>query len=231
MEFYKRHLPHWQPEGAEFFITFRLTGSLPKEVIARIKNERNILLKEAKYKIDSSGILPGQQRESDKMSDLRVTIQQKIFKKYDLLLDNAKSGPTWLQKKSVATVVQEALHFYDNKAYDLYAYCVMPNHVHVVFKHLGVNEEMNELNDVYPITKILHSIKSYTALECNKILARTSAFWQSESYDRVIRDQDELENTIRYTLTNPVKTGLISDWEQWSHTYCKPELIETFKLM
>jgi REP element-mobilizing transposase RayT len=209
VEYYKRHLPHWQPEGAEFFIPFRLAESLPVEAVNKLKSYRK-------------------QLEKQDDSKIKDEIQGQIFKKYEGLLDQAGSGPTWLKEKNVAGVVQNSLHFYDSKAYDLYAYCVMPNHVHVVFKHLGDNEEINELNDVYSITKILHSIKSYTALECNKVLNRAGAFWQSESYDRVIRDQDELENTIRYTLHNPVKAGLVERWEEWSYSYCKSEFVDTF---
>jgi hypothetical protein len=64
------------------------------------------------------------------------------------------------------------------------------------------------------------------AKKSNKVLNRKGKFWQPESYDRVIRDDRQLENKLRYTLYNPVKAGLISDWKQWPHTYCKPEFID-----
>ncbi len=71
----------------------------------------------------------------------------------------------------------------------------------------------------------MKNIKSYTAKEANKILGRSGKFWQNESYDRVIRDEKELENKIKYTIYNPVKSGLVSDWKHWPYTYCKPEFI------
>ena len=104
----------------------------------------------------------------------------------------------------------------------------MPNHVHAVFKHMNTGDKKKSSKNEYPITVLLHSIKSYTALECNKILGRTGAFWQSESYDRVIRDQKELENKIRYTLNNPVKAGLIQKWQDWPYSYCRSEFVDTF---
>lgn len=100
----------------------------------------------------------------------------------------------------------------------LYAYCIMPNHLHLVFRHLIWDE-----NKVHPITDIMRNFKRYTARECNRILNRRSPFWQPESYDRVIRDNNELENTIRYTLNNPVKAGLAKQWDEWPYSYCKPE--------
>lgn len=103
----------------------------------------------------------------------------------------------------------------------------MPNHVHLVFRLLDQTEK-TDCSEEYKVTKVLHSIKSYTALECNKVLGKSGPFWQPESYDRVIRDQEELENTIRYTLNNPVKAGLVENWQDWPHSYCKPEFTETF---
>ena len=209
MAYYKRHLPHWQPAGARYFITFRLGGSLPHKVIQELQ-----LLREQFNNEEKTDTISEQQK-----------LQRKVFQKYENLLDKADSGPLWLRKKGVASIVENSLHFYNDKKYDLYAYCIMPNHVHIVFKHLDLGTK----NDKYPITTLLQSIKSYSALECNKILKRTGSFWQSESFDRVIRGQDELENTIRYTLENPVKAGLVQQWEDWSYNYCKPEFIDAFK--
>ncbi|MCW9708460.1 transposase [Fodinibius salsisoli] len=213
MSFYKRKLPHWQPEGGEHFITIRLKGSLPGSAINRLKNLRRQL-----------------NNADDEINEgLEVLIQRKIFKKYEEFLDEGVTGPTWLRRKNIAAIVRDSLHFYDSQAYDLYAYCLMPNHVHVAFKHLDIQKEPDESRNDYPITKIMQSIKSYSALKCNKILNRKGTFWQPESYDRVIRDYEELENTIRYILNNPVKAGLVQKWERWPHNYCKSEFIKMFK--
>ncbi|HEX6982988.1 MAG TPA: transposase [Balneolaceae bacterium] len=127
-------------------------------------------------------------------------------------------------KIPVTQVVEEALHYRDSKKYDLYVYCLMPNHVHLVFQHLNNASSSKS----FPITEIMKGLKRYTALKCNKTLGRKGAFWQSESYDRVIRNQDELEKTIRYTLNNPIKAGLVNYWQEWPYNYCKPEFKESF---
>lgn len=178
-----------------FFTTFRLAGSLPKQAIEKLQSYRN-------------------QLQEGKEFDHQIT--KKIIQKYERLLDKAETGPTWLMQQNVADIVQNALHYYDEQRYDLYTYSIMPNHVHLVFRHLTHN---GETENKYPVTDILHSIKSYTALECNKILEREGAFWQTESFERVIRDQDELENTVWYVLNNPVKAGLVDHWQDWPYSY------------
>lgn len=206
MNFYKRKLPHWQPEGGEYFITIRLNGSLPRSAIDRLKNFRKQLY----------------DNYSENEEGLDVYIQRKTFRKYEELLDKGNTGPTWLGQNEIANIVEESIHYRNNKVYDLYAYCIMLNHVHMVFRHLkGERERKN------PITNIMRNFKRYTARECNKRLHRSGAFWQSESYDHVIRDSDELEKTVKYTLNNPVKAGIIENWKDWPYAYCKPEFLES----
>ncbi|MGK7369371.1 MAG: transposase [Candidatus Halalkalibacterium sp. M3_1C_030] len=230
MSFYKRNLPHWQPSGADYFVTFRLAGSLPAEAVAKIKNERAQRLFKLKNATSSSGSLPEQHKTSagsDRLSDLQLQIERSTFLKYEALLDKADKGPIWLDQPDIANKVQEAIHYRNKKEYDLYACCLMPNHVHLVFKLIEQNEISEETHE-YLVTDILKSLKWFTALKCNELLERSGQFWHSESYDRVIRDSQELENTIAYTLNNPVKAGFVENWEDWPYSYCKPEFLELF---
>ncbi len=63
-------------------------------------------------------------------------------------------------------------------------------------------------------------LKGSTARECNKLLKRTGAFWQHESYDHVVRNEDELRRIVEYVLNNPVKAGLVEVEEDWMWSYC-----------
>ena len=232
--YYKRNLPHWQPDEAEFFVTFRLAGSLPKEAVAHLKNEKNRLLSAGRREICSSGSLPeqlglvkGESAGSDRLSDLHAEIRQAIFKKYEQLLDLNEVGPTWLKKVPVADIIKEAIHHRDQKEYDLYAYCIMPNHVHMVFKLIKQKDSSGN-DSQYLLTSILKSLKWYTALKSNQILKRTGSFWQPESYDHVIRGSNELGRIISYTINNPVNAGLVEKWEEWPYTYCRPDFCETY---
>jgi REP element-mobilizing transposase RayT len=158
-------------------------------------------------------------------------MQSVYFGKFDKLLDASDFGPTWLKKKEIAEIVKDAIHFYDNKKYNLVCYTIMSNHVHQVFKPLvgRISDSTNLPSEAeasrnrvsgYIVTKILQDLKRFTARECNKILNRTGTFWQHESYDHVVRDYDELQRIVKYVLNNPVKTGLCEKWEDWKWSYC-----------
>jgi len=239
--FYKRNLPHYQPIGFTFFITFRLAGSLPAETIFRLKKE-----KEKELKVVASYIDKKIRYEEYKFW------QSRYFGKFDHLLDLTTTGPRWLGEKKIAEVVKELIHSFDKIYYELICYCIMPNHVHIIFTPLNVdrsvasiknkNEEQNSVSidskkinlkqsadeagaSFYIVTKILQDLKSKTALEANKILNRFGAFWQHESYDHAIRNFDELKQTTEYILNNPVKAGLCERWEDWEWNYCNFDLI------
>jgi len=107
------------------------------------------------------------------------------------------------------------LQYRDRKVFDLHAFSIMSNHVHVVFEPLSKSEWHSDL------PKIMQSLKRHTARQANIILGREGAFWQDESYDRVIRDNNEYVRTVSYVLENSVKAGLVSKSEDWKWSYCK----------
>ena len=213
MSYYRRHLPHWQPKNATFFITFRLAGSLPSSAIVRLKREKV----ELQCRLDKHKLNP----------KLSSSIEAKIFSTYEEILDSNLGGPHWLARSDIAEILTESIEYRNHKKYDLIAYCIMPNHVHMILKLLTHNLKDVESKD-YPLTRVLQGLKSYTALIGNRKLNRSGPFWQSESYDHVIRDYDELERVIIYTLNNPVKAGLAVHWKKWRHSYCDPALLPDF---
>ncbi len=203
--FYRRHLPHWQPAGATLFITFRLAGSLPRTVIAALQEKRE------QEERALSHISDAQECQKQTYLDAR-----RAFGRWDAALDISDSGPRWLTDPQVAAVVVEALHYRHGQVYDLLAFCVMPNHVHLVCTPL-----QDEDGKYHALHRILQSLKRHTARQANKILKRQGAFWQAESYDHVVRDTDELARIVQYVINNPVKAGLAPDWEAWPWTYVK----------
>jgi hypothetical protein len=60
----------------------------------------------------------------------------------------------------------------------------------------------------HDLPEILHSWKSFSAKEANKALSRSGVFWQEESYDHLIRDEDDFRHALTYVLDNPEKAGL-----------------------
>jgi putative transposase len=211
--YYHRHLPHYQPEDATFHVVFRLAGSLPAQVIEELKQGR----KKSEQKSNNSKNTYTQYK---KLAQRRKT----NYEQFDSLLDQSSGEPHWLKEPDVAMIVKEAIHYRDSEVYNLLAYCIMPNHVHMLFELLSDTVGRNSIS-TYKVTNIIGALKKHTALQANRILQRSGAFWQHESYDHVIRDNNELENTLWYILFNPVKAGLTKEWEQWKWSYCKPELM------
>ena len=188
-EFYRRHLPHWQPKGAVFFVTFRLKFSLPREVTARLHEQHSLRT--------------GQLTNGE------------AFANWDSFLDNEKSGPRWLARADVAAIVGDVIRVWDRQEYELYAYCIMPNHVHAV---------LEPLRREVCLSQIMRSVKGRTARAANKALCREGAFWQDETYDHVIRNNEEFVRIIAYVLNNPVKAGLVGQWRDWPGTFCRDGL-------
>jgi len=199
--YYQRNLPHYQPPGATLFVTFRLAGSLPKEVIQRLEFEKH------REKLELHRITELKAREYT-----AYQAQKRLFAKWDAELDAAENSPHWLTEPGIADLVCAAMHHMDNQVYTLDAYCVMPNHVHLVCTPLAKDET------VYPLSKILHSLKGYTARKANLVLGRHGDFWQHESYDHVVRNSAELARIVEYVRMNPIRAGLPTKW-----VYCRAE--------
>lgn len=116
-----------------------------------------------------------------------------------------QKGSCILQQESIAEIVQNALLFFHKERYYLYAWCIMPNHVHAV---LTPYENQN-------VSAILHSWKSFTASKINNVLNRSGKVWEKESFDHLIRNKDHLERFISYTENNPVKAKLCYTANEW----------------
>ncbi len=192
---FRGKLPHLKKEGAVYFVTFRLAGSLPAHEIARLKHERAAILEQARA---AKSPLTWHEEEQ---------LLAWYCDKVEALLD-AGHGACWLSKREIASLVADALKFFDGQRYELRAWVVMPNHVHVIVWPLPG----------HTLSDILHSWKSFTSKAANKLLGRTGEFWQGESFDHLIRDEASRARLVAYVENNPVKARLCKapeDW-QWS---------------
>jgi len=129
----------------------------------------------------------------------------KQFLKADLTLDAAATGPRWLSDPEIACYAENAIiRGAELGHYGLYAYVVMPNHVHVL------------LAPQVPLRRITGGIKGVSARDANGALGRTGkAFWQDESFDHWIRNGAQFERIRNYIERNPVKAGLTARPDAW----------------
>ena len=128
------------------------------------------------------------------------------FRLRDQQLDRSRTGPFWLRDARVATMIENTLHHGETirQFYHLYAWVIMPNHVHAVFE------------PQVTLPAIMHWLKGRTGRVANRLLGRTGLpFWQDESYDHWIRSTKELEDVIAYVENNPVNAGLAKTADQW----------------
>ena len=194
------YLPHVKVDGGTYFVTFRLHDSLPREVFIRLKRKADTAI--AKLSV---GATP-EEREH--------IAERELFRAIDEQLD-VGHGQCWLRRLEVAELVSGALRHFDGTRYRLSAWVLMSNHVHVV---------VTPLPEV-TLSSVLHSWKSFTAKEANKLLPEkiTREFWQKESFDHWCRDAGEVLRCVRYTEGNPSKANLCQyaeDWP-WSSAYAE----------
>lgn len=213
------NLPHWYQPGHAHFITYRLAGTIPTALLQSWRLDRDRQLEIG----PPDGITS---------SEYRSRLHKQLFANYDAHLD-ASQRDRCLADNRIATIVRENLYHHHGHKYELLAYCIMPNHVHVLLQpfvlpagagpsvaeaasfgneHCFSDEAPDERS---PLSAIMHSLKSYTANRANAVLDRSGQFWQHESYDHWVRDLDELERIVWYIQQNPVRAGLCTSPREW----------------
>ena len=201
--YYERTLPHYQPPGATLFLTYRLFGSLPATVIERLRTEA----KELQSRLCSI--------HEPKLRAAQADYYQRyLFGQWDEAIHADRVGPQWLVNPGIASLLWDSILSRDGKVYSLHTCCIMPNHVHMVFTPL-----LRTSDEYYSLASIMGSLKGYTAREANALLERKGQFWQHESYDRAVRNEEECMRIIAYVIENPVKAGLVKDASEWPWTY------------
>lgn len=105
-----------------------------------------------------------------------------------------------------AEAVEQTLLHYDVERYTLHAWCVMPNHVHV----------LASTNMDHELGKIVQAWKGFSAKEINKLLGRSGRLWAADYFDRFVRDQRHYETSKAYIESNPVNAGLCARPQDWA---------------
>jgi len=176
-------LPHFDEKYRIQSVTFRLADSLPKCELVKLE--------------ESLKLLPAE----------RFEIEQR--KRIESFLD-AGHGCCALKHDAIAETIQKTFTRFHGSKYGLLAWCIMPNHVHVLIRQIN------------PLPSIVQSWKSYTGKWALRYLAEQGlrspsgdTFWQPNYWDRYIRNENHFQKTLEYIHENPVKAGLCSKPEEW----------------
>lgn len=201
------YVPHVESHLLKQHVCFRLADSLPAEVVDGMWQELKAT-----------------------PPSLRSAEMEKRVMAY---LD-AGHGTCVLREPELATLMQDAFIRFHGVRYTLHAWCVMPNHVHVLFQP----------KEGWTMSKIVSTWKSYTGRRISEWRKRAgrasvdleaglvpggpgelksggSGVWQREYFDRYIRDDAHYTNTVAYIHENPVKAGLVRDAFEWPYSSVK----------
>ncbi len=179
-----RLYPHWELQSVIYHACFRLADSVPMDM-------QRQWLEERKQFHDIC------EKEHRTLTDIEIKRFKYLYsERIGRFLDSGY-GSCILQKPEIAQIVRGSLEYYDKIKYLLHAWCIMPNHVHVVFQILAE----------HTLSEVLQGWKSFTSHAINKHLGTHGQLWQSDCYNHIIRSEKEYYHQIRYVWDNPLKTG------------------------
>lgn len=150
---------------------------------------------------------------------LPAEVWKKLKKEYEL-------EKRWLAEPRFAEIAMRELHALHPNNYHLHAYCLMSNHCHMLLNQQDIPEPPPIDGKHYTaVSHAMRLLKGRTGYACAELLGRKGAFWQHESYDHVVRDEKEFMRILEYIVNNPVKAGLVENWQDWAYTYINPNLL------
>jgi REP element-mobilizing transposase RayT len=181
----RNRLPHWQQDGATYFITYRLDDSIPKELMDRWRAERNVWMASNPQPWDT---------------DTEYEYHKRFSGELDRIMDRGL-GSCVLRNPAIQELLAGNFANFDGKRYLLHAWVIMPNHVHLLLT----------MSEGSWLEKAVTSWKNYTARRINRISGKSGAVWQQDYFDRIIRDWDHFANVARYIRRNPGKAKLADE--------------------
>ncbi|MFA5189932.1 MAG: transposase [Verrucomicrobiia bacterium] len=187
-------LPHWEQAGATYFITFRTVDSIPRSVFNQWKQERAAWLTERGVDLADDDwqskleLLPEASRRE---------FSRRFSQKWHDELDRCH-GECLFRQPGLAKIVAESFRHFDGVRYEMGDFVVMPNHVHLLVGIAGREALRRECR----------SWKKFSAGEINRCSGREGEFWQTESFDHLVRSEGSFDQFRRYIADNPKKVGL-----------------------
>jgi REP element-mobilizing transposase RayT len=179
------YIPHCDYGGLLQAVTFRLADSLPSAVVASWRREL--------------------ERDLDGSDPVVKQAAEAVLRRKIAIYEDAGHGSCLLRHPAHAAIVQRSLMLHHGMRYRLIEWCVMPNHVHVMFRP----------SEGFSLGKILQGWKGGSSVEINRLSQREGPLWMRDYHDRLIRVEDHFRNARSYIRQNPVKAKLCAEPEDW----------------
>jgi putative transposase len=217
-EHYRRKLPHFQQPGQWYSVTFTLAGAIPKGTMERYSSQLYIARTQLKELRSRESEFPNSDKElTQAQNDYRIALL-KYRLAYDRILNKSAVPGLILAKEENRKIIENTLLFWEGKRLTNHAWCIMSNHVHWV---ITVFERDEKGKPVF-LQDVLHSVKLFTARGINENENLHGQFWEHESFETTIRDDGHFARIFRYVIQNPVKAGLVQNWQEWPGTRTFP---------
>jgi REP element-mobilizing transposase RayT len=196
------YLPHVKREGALYFVTFRLADAIPNAVVLKFERELAEGLRLLRLANDRGW----------PTTDTEESVKRELRRKIERYLDQGHGG-CYLRRSDIGELTAQSILHFNGERYLLGEWVVMPNHVHGVVWPMP-----NHL-----LSDILKSWKQFISRRAKRLLGMgEEPFWQQESYDHWIRDDDEKARIFRYIRNNPVTARLCAKAEDWRWSGASP---------
>lgn len=210
--------PHFQHFGDVFSVTIAAHDAVPQQLLDRaIARRKQVLLQ---IEADS---LPNK-------SLRKAEIQEKYFLYLEKLLHAKRAQEHPFLNTLAAQAVVDRIWKYDQTYYEVLAYTVMSNHVHLQLDfsiQCPVDWDGVSIIEGYRnLAQVIGQIKGGAASDVNKALGRSGKLWRPGYYDRYMRDNCHIGTAFWYILQNPEKAGLVTDWRDHPFTYGTPIFLD-----
>ena len=179
----QRRLPHWEVREASYFITVRCADSLPAQRIQYLRD------------------LQGELSRCIPSAPQLIDLQRKIFRTLEKYLDEG-FGACLLRQPMIAAIVAEEFDALTDWQISVPHYSIMPNHWHALLVPME--------GTIRPLSEIMKRLKGRMAKRIRQAIGGKGPFWQSEWFDRWVRDAKEWDRLVTYIQGNPVKAGLVA---------------------
>jgi RecG-like helicase len=143
---------------------------------------------------------------------------ERPWAKYVVTFTSRERAPLTLEERDI--VLDAILH--ERIRFELYAACVMPDHVLLLIEPAIKEQDSTGSAVFFSLTEILHSLKSFTAHQINKLRGKRGEVWEKESFDRLIRSEQDLQEKFRYIIRNPWDAGIVGPDEDYAWVWFPP---------